>query len=255
MRIIIIVICILILFVSLLFSENIREPFCQKEFVNLVLYSESEHYNQMYEITRKYYSTFKNVKTIYYTFDESLREPAILRGDILYIQGKNTFIPGILDKTVKAMEYAAANYQFDYLVRTNISTIVNFDKLQDYLCDKPMDYGGVRFLVDSIEPTYGITDATYFGTEYASGICIIMSQRTIDIILREQGNLDTSVIDDVALGILVKQLGIPTSYLSENTYLFLENVEDIRSTHMIFRNHNGDRAKDVENMRRSVSVL
>ena len=70
-------------------------------------------------ITRKYYSKFSNVKTIYYKFNEDLINEYDLKDDILIIQGKESFIPGILDKTIKAFQYIVDNYTFDYVIRSN----------------------------------------------------------------------------------------------------------------------------------------
>jgi hypothetical protein len=166
----------------------------------------------------------------------------------LYIRGKDTFIPGILEKTVLAMEYGMNNYSFDYLVRSNISTIVQMDRLTSFLEKSELEYGGVRFSVDSLQPYYGITDNKYFGTDYASGICILLSKRCVSEILYAKDELDMNVIDDVAIGVLVNKLDISAVYV-EDYWFVPPNISNIERHSMIYRNHNADREKDIKNMK------
>jgi len=231
----------------------IRENFTPT-ILHLVLYSRDPNYDKMYEITHKYYSKFGNVTTLYYTFDENLVEATKKEGDILYIRGKDTFIPGVLEKTIVAMEYGMENYSFDYLVRSNISTIVEMDKLTRFLENSNLEYGGVRMLIDSAQPYYGITDERYFGTDYASGVCILMSQRCVRNILDAKDQIDITVIDDVAIGVLIKKLDIPMEYMDDMWSVPL-NISSIDQPSMIYRNHNGDRSKDVKNMQVIIDEL
>ena len=48
---------------------------------------------------------------------------------MIYIKGEETFIPGILEKTLLAIKISSKNFTYDYIVRTNISTLVNYIKL------------------------------------------------------------------------------------------------------------------------------
>ena len=84
--------------------------------LNLVLYSDDIHYTQMYEITRKYYSTFPYVNTIYYKFSSEITDDYLLQGDILLIKGTETLVPGVLDKTIKAFKFCLDYCSFLWLV-------------------------------------------------------------------------------------------------------------------------------------------
>ena len=62
----------------------------------------------MYEINyllKTYYSQCSTVTTYFYTFSPNINSDFEIREDILYIRGTETFIPGILDKTIKALQY------------------------------------------------------------------------------------------------------------------------------------------------------
>ena len=236
-----------LLFILLSMTIVIRENFTPS-ILNLVLYSEDQNYKKMYEMTRIYYSRFDHVTTLYYTFDENLTEDVKKVDDILYIRGKDTFIPGVLEKTIAAMEYGIKHVSFDYLVRSNISTIVQMDRLTHYLENSDLEYGGFKMLVDSEQPYYGITDERYFGTNYASGIGILMSQRCVRKMLDAKDHFDMTVIDDVAIGILIKKLNILALY-TDDVWSVPPNISKIDRPAMMYRNHNGDRTIDIENMK------
>ena len=78
-------------------------------------------------------------------FSDKINEDYCLDGDMLLIKGVETFIPGILDKTVKAFKFFENKYEeYDYITRTNISKIVNFDLLLEELEKRPVDYCGAN---------------------------------------------------------------------------------------------------------------
>lgn len=92
---------IFLLIIIFIFFNIIKKFTNNIKILHLVLYSDDIYYNQMYDITSKYYSKFKNVKTVYYKFSNQ----TLLNNDILTIEGTETYLPGILDKTIKAFNY------------------------------------------------------------------------------------------------------------------------------------------------------
>ena len=74
--------------------------------LHLVLYSKEEYYDKMKELTSNFYKLYnKNVDTYYYYFDENIKDNYELIENNLKIKGKESWIPGILDKTIKAFKY------------------------------------------------------------------------------------------------------------------------------------------------------
>jgi len=228
-------------------------------FVNLVLYSKDEDYEKMYKLTRDYYKTFKHVKTIYYKYNEDISSDFTLKGDILDIKGKETYVPGILEKTLRAFNIVSKN-EFDYLVRSNISTIVNFDLLADYLSENPIGYGGgLKNVLHQLDESAGIVDDKYFGTEYASGTSIILSKNTLTDVLKFKDDFKKTFIDDVALGIFVDEnLDITPKYVPISRFISIPNengnaskiIDLIKDKNYIFyRNRQPDRKTDVAQMK------
>lgn len=110
--------------------------------LNLVLYSNNHYFDAMKDLTSTYYKKFQKVKTLYYKYTPSLQQDILLDEDVLHIKGNESLIPGILLKTLKAFEFAFnMNEEFDYIIRTNISTVVNFDLLINSL-NPSLYYGG-----------------------------------------------------------------------------------------------------------------
>lgn len=230
--------------------------------LNLVLYSDDETYNKMKECLKEYYDKIDFVKTIYYKYNNDISDDYLLKDNVLNIKGKETYIPGILDKTIKAFEYIVNEgiiNDYDYIFRTNISTIVNFNLLKNQMLNIQM-YGGVNVMrLTWLHPEAGIIDHRWDGTYFVSGTCIIFRKEAIKYIIDYQHLLERNVIDDVAFGILfTKYLRLkPTSYPAEKWSINRMFVEDDRNKYLFFRNarNKNNRDFDVKNMRRTVECL
>ena len=210
--------------------------------IHLVLYSNNKEYDQMYHLTRKYYTKFSNVTTIYYHFKDIVNDYEF-NDDILFIKGNETYTPGILDKTIKAFQYIN-DHDFDYMIRSNISTIVEFDNLIEYLQHTPIQYGsGLNNRGDHFR--------------YASGTSIIFSKDALTQFLNKKQHLCYNLIDDVSIGLLMND-HLPTieQHYIPNKFIFIPNVKNdqvkllsILSTPYIFyRNRQDDRTIDVQQM-------
>ena len=258
MRIYYFIVAILIIsIVSFLYSINKSyESFTTNiNIINLVLYSKDTEYDKMYELTKKYYKRFSNVKTIYYHFNENLNNDYELKDDILNIKGKETYIPGILDKTIKAFEYIDKNYNYDYLIRTNISTIVNFDLLTQYLQDNTIKYGGgFKIMITKDHPYLDLINLIY-----SSGTSIIFSKGTLTHFLNKKQFIRTDAIDDVSIGLLMRDHlpDIEQHYITDNRFIFIPDLNGDRTklidliknkSYIFYRNRQPDRKTDIKQM-------
>jgi hypothetical protein len=223
--------------------------------LNLVLFSHSKEYDEMYRITREYYRRFPEVTTLYYTFSESIDQEESLRDDVLYLYGKESYIPGILDKTMKAFSYAVKMYpSYDYIVRSNISTIVNFSLLQNNLRSNPIQYGGGLLL------TYSINGNDVF---YASGTSIIVEMKLAKELCKKTDKARYDLIDDVAIGALIKEYFTMVTPVSIGHFTLIPNmnggcnIQDLSLSDTIFyRNRSSsDRNIDVQQMKCIIDAL
>ena len=188
--------------------------------LNLVLHSESSHnnekYNEMYYCLSTYYKIFEDhndvkVKTVFFRYTDipnisNLESDYDMDGNILYIRGKESFLPGVLEKTLKAFKYFENELDnYDYIVRTNISTIIDFKLLAQELEKNPIQfYGGGNKRV--LQWTGGgINDSTWFGTEYIEGTAIIFSKDAIRYIILNDHLIKKDIIDDVSFAIFMRE--------------------------------------------------
>ena len=261
---IIILILLIVILLNIIYTKNSYQAFSSKiTFINLVLFSNDNEYDNMYDITKKYYSKFSNVKTIYYQFNEQLIDEYELKDDILFIRGSETYIPGILKKTFSAFQYIDKHYDFDYVVRSNISTIVDFDLLTDYLQDTHIQYGG------GFKNSITAGDNTHPDLEnliYASGTSILFAKTILKEFLNKKQHVRYDLIDDVSIGLLIRDHlpHIEPHYIPENRFIFISDnngvsskiVDSIRDKSYIFyRNRQADRKTDVKQMKIIIEYL
>jgi len=100
----------------------------------LAIYNESlDVYSLLKQKSHAYYSGFsQDIKIFYITFRENQDAEIIEDGEFLYFRGTESFKPGIIMKTMRALKYITQKYSYDYAVRTNVSTIINCKNLLDY---------------------------------------------------------------------------------------------------------------------------
>lgn len=226
--------------------------------LQLVLFSHSKEYDQMKALSSEFYKQ-QHVRTIYYSFSPNIEGDYQLKGDLLYFKGEETFLPGITDKTVRALSYIEPELdQYDYIVRANTSTIINYHLLIPYLTKNPLEYGsGFIFNLQWIDVPYGITDKTHWGTLYGSGTSIMFSSKLLKKLLQHKEAVPMEVIDDVAMGVWVKRVApevVPKCHLNY-FYCTPEKKSDIASelnvaNTIFYRNRcSEDRSADVKNMK------
>jgi hypothetical protein len=251
--------------------ENLKETFENNiRILHLVLYSPGGSYDKMHEATSPLYKNIKNVDTYYYCFSPDIPGDYKLDDDILYIKGDETFIPGILDKTIKAFEYFKDDLpNYTYIVRSNISTVIDFTKLKKELINQEVNFGGgVMMHLSSLNPPYGkITEENehWLGTSYPSGTAIIFSSDTLQKLLTQTDKLHREVIDDVALGLHLRENNPEVEPKQIGKFTFVQNMADsedgemekmVKTNDFIFyRNHNGNRELDANQIKKLSHIL
>jgi len=224
--------------------------------LHLVLFSDDKYYNEMYKITSKYYSEFNdNIKTIYYKFNNSISEEYKLENDILNIKGNETRIPGILVKTIKSFIYFQNELvNYDYIIRSNISTVIDFKNLIILLEKDNYDYGGYLW------------EGKEFPCPFVSGTCIILNRLIVENMLTNTAKILFNIIDDVAIGLYLNKIIKKYKFLNLNNYYYWvnsvkkENLEVKLNekkliNKIIFRNKSANRKDDIDRIKNIISYL
>lgn len=236
--------------------------------LNLILYSDTDPvYVAMREAQRAYLRLVPNFTYFFYAYREDQAEEVMLEdGDTLYFRGRETYVPGILDKTLVAMKYLK-DRPFQYFLRTNVSTAVDIEGLRRrirYIETRPDSfpylYAGPTLTLNWIDSQSGITAdvlETLRGVKYARGITILLSRDMFDLCIQhvDAGTFPRHVIDDVAFGVFFRSQGIPVVELLDG---LIENpVTFVNQTRFIYRHktERTDRQVDVLVHRKTLQHL
>ena len=180
----------------------------------LFIYSPDESYNKMLKIQQSYCHNYENVHSYFVTYRSKQNAEIELEKDILYVKGEETYL-GITRKTVDAMEYLLNHLQnIDYVVRSNISTVINIPELLTYcalLPKKNVYTSGIMNELQWFDPVGGIVDKSLWGTKYASGTSIILSKDVAESIVQRKREIRHDVVDDVSIGVFMTKL-FPNNY-------------------------------------------
>lgn len=136
----------------------------------------------------------------------------------IYVKGEETYIPGILNKTIEAIR--AIGLDYDFVWRTNLSSVLDFDGLIRY-CNGVLRSHDVLY-----ESNKKVLYAGYIGLapieaefdshiRFASGSGFLLSREAVEYLLDNISLLSATsllrrdLIDDVAIGALLEpQFGI-----------------------------------------------
>jgi len=90
------------------------------DLIILIISSNNDIYNEMKTFSRIYMDLYKNkIKYFFIEFDPNLENDITENSNTLYFKGTESIIPGIYQKTMKALEYINTHYEYDFVMRTN----------------------------------------------------------------------------------------------------------------------------------------
>ena len=230
--------------------------------LNLVLYSDNyEIYVQMYEALSGYYKGFSDVSTYFYKYDENISGNIEITGDIINIKGRESYTPGILNKTIDAFMLFKNNGEYekyDYIIRSNISSIVNFRLLSEQLELNPVEYYG--------STNIGNIEIDNTNIPFASGTNIIMSKKGYMTLVDNINLLNRAYIDDISIAVFFHKLNIKITNVGkagECGFAFVPMINNnleyeklVSHNYLVYRNKSeNNRQYDVINMKNIIKYL
>ena len=231
----------------------------------LIIYNEnSEYERKMKKILEKYVHKFDHITTYFVTMKQLNEKNYIIKNNIIYINGDESYIPGILHKTIKALQILTNDDKYDYILRGNISTVIDLHKLTNILKinNKKNIYGSsfmFTFPLNCIilmyslawpNPTFEINDIVYINTKFASGTNIILDKISLKYLLNNVKKLDYNTIDDKAIGILM-QNNKNVSYINYPGFRWNDDYKHI----IFYRNKSNDRYEDISRINKFIDYL
>jgi hypothetical protein len=213
----------------------------------------------MLKIQRTYCNRFDDVHSYFITYRKTQSNNVEIEHDIIYIKGEETYL-GITRKTIDAIEYLLETlpYKVDYIVRTNMSTVINIPELKTFcnsIQNKNVYTSGNMNELQWLDESSGIIDNSLFGTKYASGTSIIMSNDIATSLIESKHNIRHDIIDDVSIGVFMNTY-LPHVFNEETpqakfiTVPYKIDTTIIKNDACFYRNRSSkDRENDLKNMK------
>lgn len=178
-------------------------------------YPFAEHYARQRLLWKKYMNLDPEIKCYFIRLSETISEEIVVDKDTntIYIKGEESYIPGVLIKTLKAMEYVYNTYDFDYLIRTNLSNFWNF-KLYKKRFNTPISNLVEAAIVD------------YYNIPYPSGAAMVISKDVILKMLDKQNQYNYGLYDDIAIGLVLYDKNIPIQNVNNYRYQFVSPLSE-----------------------------
>jgi len=219
------------------------------DLVFLIISSDDlECYSKMRYYIRQYFSLYKKqIKYYFIELKEDIECDVYEKDDYLYIKGTENITPGMYIKTMKSMQYINTNYNYDFLIRTNLSSFWNLDNILEIKNNLPLTHfcGGHRPF-----------------NSFISGTSIILSK---DVCI----NLSKSIqiynqFEDVYISDLLINLGYNINHIENysnykvlwlvNNNNKIDHISNINN-YLYFRIKNADRNIDLELFNKLCDVI
>ncbi len=233
----------------------------------LSIYSENPLYNQMLNLQRKYVHSNSSITTYFVQFRPQSNQVEI-SGDFIYINGQENRMK-ITEKTLFALKYILndLDQHYDFILRTNISTLTNFSQLIHFLNSIPKTNiycTGNLLNLQWLDHTSGINDKKLFGTLYAAGTSIILSSDVASNMVENLDKFRHDIVDDVSFGVYMQNYlpnVIDNLKKYQASYLIFDKKTniDIVKNYVFVRNriNNDDnkRQDDLSNMLKTIKII
>lgn len=178
-----------------------EEPKPLKTLILIIATNDQPAYIEMQKIWQAYMNSDpEHFEAYFLRADPTLSSPYAIGPNEITVKTEEGLVPGILNKTIlgiKAME--SRLNEFDYVIRTNLSSFFSFPNLLKFLNQLPREkcYSGVSMHV--------IPDSSTFKfINFISGAGIYLSTDLVKLLIKDHAQFEkykTQFPDDVFLGL------------------------------------------------------
>lgn len=187
-------------------------------------------YAEHRKVWSSYMNSYKDIECYFIQYRDG---PQAIEGNTFWLRGKESF-PNILSKTIDSIKYFLKN-DYDFIIRTNLSSLWNFKVLLDYLQTLPR------------EGVYNGFIGSHKNSQFASGSGYIMTPDICDLLIENRQVAESyGEMDDTAVGFTLNKLGINPSIGRRNDRM----LYDENSYHYRFVCHSTERMKEASHMMR-----
>jgi hypothetical protein len=216
----------------------------------LILIISSENlpiYKKEKELWRTYMTSHSDIDA-YFIESKTGISKTYVENQTIYTNGEESY-EQLIHKTLDALEFCMPS-QYDYIIRTNLSTVWDFNTLYRYLQNCPKE----GFYAGQYGPYYNKKTLQYW-FHFVGGMGIIMS-KDVAVLLLENRAITESFrdIDDVDIGYTMYQLGVQIQLIY---FCGWENCMDCveKRSHFFYRMKQEDRENEHILIEKLLSVL
>ena len=183
-------IIIIIIYLFIFYNKKIENYNNNKKFYKIIfviIASDTDYYNKNKKILNKFMNSNKDVKTFYIYCNKNLHfncnKKKLNNEENLYFNCNESLRPGILQKTIQAFQYINKHYNYDYIIRTNLSTFWNINHLLQQIQKLPKEkcLAGQKC------------------RSFISGTGIILSHDLVNVLINDKNKLNYKNADDVEI--------------------------------------------------------
>jgi hypothetical protein len=117
-------------------SEEVANEYKEKKhykLIILIIASDAHHYEVFKKCWMEYMNKNENIKSFFLYSNENMDTDIYVTKDSITYNCKESLIPGILYKTIAGYYFSQKKLSYDFMLRTNLSSFINFPQLLTYL--------------------------------------------------------------------------------------------------------------------------
>lgn len=162
---------------------------------------------------------YDNIELLFYRGDS---DSTYLEKDVLHLTSDDTLI-GTYQKTIDCFKWLVENKEFDYIIRTNTSTYINVDAIQQFLSMEDID--------ENITcGPYLLINRTNDFIPFCPGFYLIFSKKTIELLINNKLSINSYDDNSFAISLFKEhKRKYLEEYIKEIDYV---NFKDINSTYL-----------------------
>lgn len=158
----------------------------------LIIASKGGIYDKFREIWERYMNSHSEIRAFFLYGDTDISSENEINCNV-----GETLFPGIILKTINAMKYIENRFEYEFVVRTNLSSFYDYTLLEKHIDNLP-----------KVKCYSGYPAKNYYPLVFATGCGFILSKDVIKLLIENENDLEKTW-DDLSFGKFMNSHHIP----------------------------------------------